>query len=277
MSDLHLDSQDMIKQNVTSFDSTDIDNSNPGSFSQDEITNPEVLDSNPFLKDHSSEEKNSQNNEEKKSVIGDIISLAVAEAKQATGIDPEFLHPDRADELDTGAEMNEGFDVKGNHPMFLHPDRAEELDTGKDMNEGDETEVSDEELDENVIKESTFYKIIENALDTASKKKLAETNYDGPRSYVQDTRIAPADVQRALSAELPDVVAWNVTQEPSNDANHDKRFCVTTPINASTNEEAKLPKTLNVEKVQLKLLPEKDGHRYVYEIVDIVENFPTSI
>lgn len=104
----------------------------------------------------------------------------------------------------------------------------------------------------------------------AFEKVLTESDYVGVKDFNHDLRITANQVLRRLKAELPSAIGLHVDQDIDKDQNN--IFLVSGPDWEKQGIE--LPKTLDVENVKLKLLPEKDLYRYVYVIDDTNTDYP---
>lgn len=104
----------------------------------------------------------------------------------------------------------------------------------------------------------------------AFDRVLAESDYVGVKNFNHDLRVTANQVLRRLKAELPTAIGLHVDQDI--DANQNNKFLVSGPDWEKQGIE--LPKTLDVENVKLKLLPEKDLYRFVYVIDDTNSDYP---
>ena len=104
----------------------------------------------------------------------------------------------------------------------------------------------------------------------AFNKVLMESDYVGVKDFNNDLRVTANQVLRRLKAEFPNAVGLHVDQDI--DDNQNNIFLVSGPDWEKQGIE--LPKTLDVENVKLKLLPEKDLYRYVYVIDDTNTDYP---
>lgn len=104
----------------------------------------------------------------------------------------------------------------------------------------------------------------------AFDRVLAESDYVGIKNFNHDLRVTANQVLRRLKAELPSAVGLHVDQDV--DRNQNNIFLVSGPDWEKQGIE--LPKTLDVENVKLKLLPEKDLYRFVYVIDDTNSDYP---
>lgn len=104
----------------------------------------------------------------------------------------------------------------------------------------------------------------------AFDRVLAESDYVGIKNFNHDLRVTANQVLRRLKAELPSAVGLHVDQDI--DKNQNNIFLVSGPDWEKQGIE--LPKTLDVENVKLKLLPEKDLYRFVYVIDDVNSDYP---
>jgi len=104
----------------------------------------------------------------------------------------------------------------------------------------------------------------------AFDRVLAESDYVGIKNFNNDLRVTANQVLRRLKAELPSAVGLHVDQDV--DANQNNIFLVSG--SDWEKQGITLPKTLDVENVKLKLLPEKDLYRFVYVIDDTNTDYP---
>lgn len=95
---------------------------------------------------------------------------------------------------------------------------------------------------------------------SAFNRIMMESDYEGVKQYNNDLRITANQVLRRLKAELDGVTGLHVDSDK--DKNENTIFLVSGPD--WDKQDMKLPKTLDVENVKLKLLSGKDGYRYVY-------------
>ena len=111
---------------------------------------------------------------------------------------------------------------------------------------------------------------VKNKFAEAFDRVLAESDYVGIKNFNHDLRVTANQVLRRLKAELPSAVGLHVDQDI--DKNQNNIFLVSGPDWEKQGIE--LPKTLDVENVKLKLLPEKDLYRFVYVIDDVNSDYP---
>lgn len=181
----------------------------------------------------------------------------------------QFDSEERTDLDNVDKNRAEQPDSDGNYPSDNQGDEGKEHPTDCDCPEclakmNDEDSV----LAKEILGVGTV--TFESKFAQAFDRVLAESDYVGIKNFNHDLRVTANQVLRRLKAELPSAVGLHVDQDV--DKNQNNIFLVSGPD--WEKQGITLPKTLDVENVKLKLLPEKDLYRFVYVIDDTNSDYP---
>lgn len=181
----------------------------------------------------------------------------------------QFDSDERTDLDNVDKNRAEQPDSDGNYPSDCRDDSCTDHPEGCDCPEC-LAKINDEDsvLAKEILGVGTV--TFESKFAQAFDKILTESDYVGVKDFNHDLRVTANQVLRRLKAELPSAVGLHVDQDI--DKNQNNIFLVSGPDWEKQGIE--LPKTLDVENVKLKLLPEKDLYRFVYVIDDTNSDYP---
>lgn len=223
----HENSKEMIASNSTSFDEMGMAHTTPGEFAQEEIT----------------DRKNLEN-------TGSMANDTDFEGKATAQGGSECPSCEIANEIDDTMDSlaSDIIDIS----VKEEP---------SDENEESHDDLDDEEDEDEKKLMSLAQESVKGSLLTAFKKKLNESDYAGPLSFVPDTRLNASDVLNKLKEEIGEG-SEGIHVDQDLDEKGNKTWCVTQV------DESKLPDTLEVVNVKLK----KDGNKY--KVDSTAEDFP---
>lgn len=224
----HENSKDMIASNSTSFDEMGMAHTTPGEFAQEEITDRKNLENTGSMANDT-----------------DFEGKATVE-----GGSDECPACDIANEID---------DTMNSLASDIVDISVKEEPSAEDEEHHDDV---DEEEDEDEKRLMTIaHESVKGSLLNAFKKKLNESDYAGPLSFVPDTRLNASDVLNELKTKIGEG-SEGIHVDQDIDAEGNKVWVVTQV------DEDKLPATLDVVNVTLK----KDGNKY--KVDGVAKDFP---
>lgn len=266
-----------LDSNVVDWQETEIDNENPGTFSEVERTdvgNVDINRADPVIQGETLTNGNANNAQPE----AEVEVAIVADEAPAVDTDIDSL----IDELlkTFNIEAKKQADVESETEVAVEEEPQPEAEVNAE--ETAEEEPKKEEVDESAhsLLEYTFDDVMnfegeatdsvkESAYSNMMKKVLAESDYAMAHKWVPDTRINWADVLHALKAELPGVIGLNVKEEI--DELNNPYYKVLGP-DWEQYPDVDLPKEIVVEQLVLKL--KKDGEDIFYIPADIYDKYP---
>lgn len=265
-----------LDSNVVDWQETEIDNENPGTFSEVERTdvgNVDINRADPVIQGETLTNGNANNAQPEAEVEVAIV------ADEAPVVDTDI--DSLIDELlkTFNIEAKKQADVESETEVAVEEEPQPEAEVNAEETTEEEPKKEVEESAHSLL-EYTFDDVMnfegeatdsvkESAYSNMMKKVLAESDYAMAHKWVPDTRINWADVLRALKAELPGVIGLNVKEEI--DELNNPYYKVSGP-DWEQYPDVDLPKEIVVEQLVLKL--KKDGEDIFYIPADIYDKYP---
>lgn len=265
-----------LDSNVVDWQETEIDNENPGTFSEVERTdvgNVDINRADPVIQGETLTNGNANNAQPEAEVEVAIV------ADEAPVVDTDI--DSLIDELlkTFNIEAKKQADVESETEVAVEEEPQPEAEVNAEETTEEEPKKEVEESAHSLL-EYTFDDVMnfegeatdsvkESAYSNMMKKVLAESDYAMAHKWVPDTRINWADVLHALKAELPGVIGLNVKEEI--DELNNPYYKVSGP-DWEQYPDVDLPKEIVVEQLVLKL--KKDGEDIFYIPADIYDKYP---
>lgn len=265
-----------LDSNVVDWQETEIDNENPGTFSEVERTdvgNVDINRADPIIQGETLTNGNANNAQPEAEVEVAIV------ADEAPVVDTDI--DSLIDELlkTFNIEAKKQADVESETEVAVEEEPQPEAEVNAEETAEEEPKKEVEESAHSLL-EYTFDDVMnfegeatdsvkESAYSNMMKKVLAESDYAMAHKWVPDTRINWADVLHALKAELPGVIGLNVKEEI--DELNNPYYKVSGP-DWEQYPDIDLPKEIVVEQLVLKL--KKDGEDIFYIPADIYDKYP---
>lgn len=265
-----------LDSNVVDWQETEIDNENPGTFSEVERTdvgNVDINRADPVIQGETLTNGNANNAQPEAEVEVAIV------ADEAPVVDTDI--DSLIDELlkTFNIEAKKQADVESETEVAVEEEPQPEAEVNAEETAEEEPKKEVEESAHSLL-EYTFDDVMnfegeatdsvkESAYSNMMKKVLAESDYAMAHKWVPDTRINWADVLYALKAELPGVIGLNVKEEI--DELNNPYYKVSGP-DWEQYPDVDLPKEIVVEQLVLKL--KKDGEDIFYIPADIYDKYP---
>ena len=265
-----------LDSNVVDWQETEIDNENPGTFSEVERTdvgNVDINRADPVIQGETLTNGNANNAQPE----AEVEVAIVADEVPAVDTDIDSL----IDELlkTFNIEAKKQADVESETEVAVEEEPQPEAEVNAEETAEEEPKKEVEESAHSLL-EYTFDDVMnfegeatdsvkESAYSNMMKKVLAESDYAMAHKWVPDTRINWADVLHALKAELPGVIGLNVKEEI--DELNNPYYKVSGP-DWEQYPDVDLPKEIVVEQLVLKL--KKDGEDIFYIPADIYDKYP---
>lgn len=293
-------SKEMIAKNITDFENMGMSSVAPGAFSQEEVTDSKNLENTASMSTGSADE--SQNCEKPEDLEG-FVDISIVKKDETpeedemeelvfgesslcdhlkkmfkedrfseegytvylwpfAGYETYPVHVEANDEQHALEKAVAKLEEEGKLGFFADAEDAEGHDdlyvyVDATMEGANEPHYVDAQ-NLRIVKDEN---INESSLRNRLKKILTEGDYAGPLRYVPDTRINVADVVNALKAKIGEG-SEGICVNANNLEDGSKVYCV------SQIDKEKLPKTIDVENVTLKLGDEG------YTVEKATEDFP---
>lgn len=268
-----------LDSNVVDWQETEIDNENPGTFSEVERTdvgNVDINRADPVIQGETLTNGNADNVQPEAEVevaivtdeapaVGTEIDSLIDELLKTFNI--EAQKKDDAEEVEVAVEEEPQPEPE--------PEVKPEEETSEEEPKKEEVEESTRSFLKYTFDDVMNYEgeatdsVKESAYSNMMKKVLAESDYAMAHKWVPDTRINWTDVLHALKAELPGVIGLNVKEEI--DELNNPYYKVSGP-DWEQYPDVDLPKEIVVEQLVLKL--KKDGDDIFYIPADIYDKYP---
>lgn len=267
-----------LDSNVVDWQETEIDNENPGTFSEVERTdvgNVDINRADPVIQGETLTNGNADNVQPEAEVeVAVVTDEAPAVGTEIDSLIDELL---KTFNIET-QKKNDAEEVEVSVEEEPQPEPEEvkpEEETPKEEPKKEEVEESTRSFLKYTFDDVMNYEgeatdsVKESAYSNMMKKVLAESDYAMAHKWVPDTRINWADVLHALKAELPGVIGLNVKEEI--DELNNPYYKVSGP-DWEQYPDIDLPKEIVVEQLVLKL--KKDGDDIFYIPADIYDKYP---
>lgn len=265
-----------LDSNVVDWQETEIDNENPGTFSEVERTdvgNVDINRADPVIQGETLTNGNANNAQPE----AEVEVAIVADEAPAVDTDIDSLIDELLKTFNIEAKKQANVESETEVAVEEEPQPEAEVNAEETAEEEPKKEV---EESAHSLLEYTFDDVMnfegeatdsvkESAYSNMMKKVLAESDYAMAHKWVPDTRINWADVLHALKAELPGVIGLNVKEEI--DELNNPYYKVSGP-DWEQYPDVDLPKEIVVEQLVLKL--KKDGEDIFYIPADIYDKYP---